>query len=57
VKNPAESTGKPDAASSGTATAAGEQKVAAQTAAKDTEPVKIEVYDISLNDFADLIKL
>ena len=55
--SPAESAVKPDAASSGTATAAGEQKVAAQTVAKDTEPVKIEVYDISLNDFADLIKL
>ena len=57
AKTAAESAAKPDAASAGTGTAAGEQKDAAKTAAKDTEPVKIEVYDISLNDFADLIKL
>ena len=57
VKSPAASAVKPDAASSGTGTPGGEQKEAAKTAAKNAEPVKIEVYDISLNDFADLIKL
>ena len=56
-KSSVESAVKPDAASSGTETSAKEQKDAAKTTDKNAEPVIIEVYDISLNDFADLIKL